>query len=528
MLRFDADSESLPLERDRWFESVLVSGGDSRLLLDPDSGVNMYGAAPYARPEDISFSSSTASTISKIGYGAALDAFLHLRSSERSNMLGTNVSMQTRRLQAQMASLFDLTDQEPEIIFSPSGTDSQLHALFVASSLLGDAVTSIVVASDETGGGTAHAAAGCHFSVVTANGISVRKGQSIRGWPDAKPVVSIPVRDENGALRLRDELDGAVIDAVSTAVKNGKSVLLYAMAHSKTGLSCPSRSCLTLIRERWSGVVQIVVDACQFRLDATQIRTYLKDGDMLLLTGSKFFGGPPFSGALLVPKELSKAMQNVEKVPLGLADYATQLDWPIAWGHVRTSLTQSANIGQLLRWTSALAEIKRYMQVPAAARNALLASFEAIVAEALTRYPSFVPLYGHGFNDSMSLSSQRGAATIVPFLIYRDGRPLTLNRTRRLHQALACLPPEGAGASLYSPADAVRYHLGQPVAISTRDGVVGALRVSCGARNVIDLVSDLDRGDVELRSRRLSGQIICVLDRLQYLANRMDGDPEQD
>ena len=42
-----------------------------------------------------------------------------------------------------------------DVVFSPSGTDSQLHALFVARAVLGAAPVTIVVGADQTGSGTA-------------------------------------------------------------------------------------------------------------------------------------------------------------------------------------------------------------------------------------------------------------------------------------------------------------------------------------------------------------------------------------
>ena len=65
--------------------------------------------------------------------------------------------------------------------FPPSGTDAQLQALFLTRALLGPALTTIVVAADQTGSGTAHTARGHHFSAATANGHRVRKGEPIAG-----------------------------------------------------------------------------------------------------------------------------------------------------------------------------------------------------------------------------------------------------------------------------------------------------------------------------------------------------------
>src|SRR6516225_6698718 len=53
---------SLPMER------ILAAGGDSRLIVDPQTGLNRYGTVPRPRPEAVHFSSSTASSISDYGF----------------------------------------------------------------------------------------------------------------------------------------------------------------------------------------------------------------------------------------------------------------------------------------------------------------------------------------------------------------------------------------------------------------------------------------------------------------------------
>ena len=68
-----------------------------------------------------------------------------------------------------------------DVVFSPSGTDSQLQALFLARALLGPELVTVVVAADQTGSGTVNTARGCHFSAATANGGQVQKGEPIAG-----------------------------------------------------------------------------------------------------------------------------------------------------------------------------------------------------------------------------------------------------------------------------------------------------------------------------------------------------------
>jgi len=54
-----------PLDR------LLAAGGDSRLAINPASGLNEYGCQPSPCPDTLSFSSSTASSISQRAYDRA-------------------------------------------------------------------------------------------------------------------------------------------------------------------------------------------------------------------------------------------------------------------------------------------------------------------------------------------------------------------------------------------------------------------------------------------------------------------------
>lgn len=67
---------------------------------------------------------------------------------------------------------------------------------------------------------------------------------------------------------------------------------------------------------------QVVVDACQLRSDAENIVEYASKGFITLVTGSKFYCGPPFSGAVLFPPAaLAELEAGFEHLPPGFEDY---------------------------------------------------------------------------------------------------------------------------------------------------------------------------------------------------------------
>jgi hypothetical protein len=141
----------------------------------------------------------------------------------------------------------------------------------------------------------------------------------------------VPLRTGDGAVRSMDEVDRDIIECVDSAIVSGRRVLLHVMDHSKLGWHCPSLECVRAISTRRPDSVQVVIDACQMRISRGTLRHYLDEGYVVQATGSKFFTGPPFSGALFVPAPLAARMTEVKAVPAGLYAYCGPQDWPAQW-----------------------------------------------------------------------------------------------------------------------------------------------------------------------------------------------------
>src|SRR3954454_2094303 len=159
---------------------LLIDGGDSRLALDRPWGRNGYGCGSSPAPEVLCFASSTASPISERAYARVELAREQLMHAAISLGLDEALDRRTEEMRGALRGHLGLAD-EIDIVFSPSGTDSQLHALAVAQALLGENVATVVVGADQTGSGTAASARGRHFSTRTANGLTVTRDRSIDG-----------------------------------------------------------------------------------------------------------------------------------------------------------------------------------------------------------------------------------------------------------------------------------------------------------------------------------------------------------
>src|SRR6185312_5608702 len=319
---------------------------------------------------------------------------------------------------------------------------------------------------------------------------SVEKGLPIAGLAEGVATVALPLRDA-GRLRSPAEMDELVLAAVEKALAAGHRVLLHVMDHSKLGARCPSAACLAAIAAHWGDAVQVVIDACQMRLSRARLAAHLAQGHMVLITGSKFFTGPPFSGGLLVPPSLGARLAKVDEVPAGLADYTGRGEWPVSWPGLRAGLAERANLGQLLRWSAALQEMRDYFAVPAEFRRYALGRFAEIVPGLIASEEN-LELLSDPRTDSVR-DEEWASRSIFPFLVR--------------HRSLAAQP----------------CHIGQPVALALpQGGSVAALRISAGARVVSESWSAAGEAASLANLEREFEQVRVILAKLDLLVRHFD------
>jgi hypothetical protein len=509
---------------------LLLEGGDARLAVDSVSGRNAYGCRALPGGGTTGFSSSTATPVSQRAYARAAAARETLMQSAISDGLETAFDGRMEAMRGELKAHLGLQQSGAEVVFSASGTDAQLQALFLTRALHGPALTSIVVASDQTGSGTAFTCRGLHFADRTSSGVAVRKGEPVCRQAGAVSSVSLPLRNEHGEIRSRTEYDGLVTDAAERAIAAGNTVLLQIMDSSKLGWRLPSDPCVLGLMARWPGRVQIVVDACQMRSSRQRIGAYLDRGYMVLLTGSKYFGGPAFSGALLVPAALSDEIAVRGAIAAELEQYASRGDWPERWPGRRPQFRGRPNFGMWLRWEAALEEMRAYYAIPEAFRRTALATLGSGIASHIASSRSLRPLpQPQNPIDPDVDVDELLLPTIFGFTIDQNGRVASPDRARAIQgvlardirNALIADDPESAAQS---------YLIGQPVGWSLPDGTsAAALRLCISARHVTECWSagartarrnlrrTLDR--VAIVIEKLDSQLHCQTPRSQELSH---------
>ncbi len=476
-------------------QQLLVEGGDTRIALAPGQALNQYGCPPQPDPGLIGFGSATASVISEAGFAAADNLRRRLFRAADAEPHAVTYARELNRLRQELAQLCGAGDLPGlDIVFAASGTDLHLIAAQLAGNSVSVPPLALMVNAEETGRGVPAALAGRHFSAHTALGDSVSAGSCITGT-GAIEVVAVPIRLADGTPRPPAAIDTEVESLTTRAITQGRRVLLILTDVSKTGLIAPSLACIAALQRRWPDALDILVDACQFRLAPSTLHAYLAHGFMVALTGSKFLTGPTFSGALLIPSAAAQRLRR-QPLPRALQAYSATADWPDGWTTAGI-LDNVANFGLLLRWEAAMAELRAFRTVPEADVARFLHAFAHAVQHRLRSDPIFelIPVPHIDRRPLIEAVSWDHIPTIFPFLLHHPAtragnRPLNRAETAQVYQRLQTdltghpsLNLSGANHTIA----ALRYQLGQPAAFGDRNGLpVSALRLCASARLVIE------------------------------------------
>ena len=344
---------------------LMTQGGDARIVLDPKIWLNRYSSGPYPR-DVLALASSTANDLSTDAAGYLADRY---GDSAAELNFGAAYADALEQNRGQIRRAYNL-DDNIDIFFAPSGTDLEYVPLFASAGKGANGVSNLLLGADEVGSGCIHSAAGRYFANETALGMSVAPGQPVK---DMVPVElgDFPVRDAMGTA-----FDGPAIAAqmgpkIASALSAGLHPLVHVVHGSKTGLVLPHLDEIDALVTRFGDDVSFVVDACQARITTPAIHDYLKRGIIVFLTGSKFMGGPPFSGFALLPPGMAA---NAAPLPVGAAQIFRRAEVPADWAG-REALDDSGNAGLALRLSASLFELERFQKLPIDEVSRLVGAF---------------------------------------------------------------------------------------------------------------------------------------------------------
>lgn len=502
-------------------EYLLMDGGDMRLNIDEIDLLNKYGCRPFPRPEAFTFASSTGTSVSNFAFDKTDKARSILIKNSLKNGFKNATNSFSELLKNNLRKIFRLKE-ECEIIFSPSGTDSSLQIAAISQITTSKNITHILIASDETGSGVPPALKGCHFENTTALNYPVAKGDKIQGFRDVD-VIQIPFRDENGDLKSEQYMDHQVLKAVLETQAQGNHVVLHAMDQSKLGYQSPSEDVIKKLHAIDNLSIQIIVDGSQLRLDPKDIQNYLNRGFIVTITGSKYFTGPPYSGALILPDKVSKLIQAAKNpLPAGLNDYYNRSDWPASWSSTQ-NLCEGYNYGSYMRWNAAIVEMQRYYRTPILYRNMGIEMFCNFIEDSINEATFLEPIYNSKLKVNSYNSKEfglRNIRTIFPFFIHKEKQVLSLDNVKKLY---VLLNSDLSDHYKDAPLEIIRLaaqkcHIGQAVSVKYGTDIKsGVLRISLGARVISE--SWVNR-DISLFFRNIEtqmNQITVIIKKIELI-----------
>lgn len=504
-------------------ELLLMSGGDLRLNIDEEELLNKYGCRPFPRPEAFTFASSTATSVSNYAFNKTEKARADLIAKSLLKSKKKAAYDFSESLKSDLQEVLSL-NKGCQIIFSPSGTDSALQIAAITQIVTKKEITHILVGSDETGSGVPAALEGCHFENNTALGLPAKKGNRIDGFKTVE-LINIPFRDDKGLLKTSSQLDDEVLKAITKANDLGKYLVLHTMDQSKLGYQAPSEELLQQLHRNENLSLQIIVDGSQLRLDSKEIVDYTKRGYMITITGSKFFTGPPYSGALIVPKKVNKSIESKKEIlPIGLTRYYNYSDWPKSWTCSK-NLSNGFNYGASMRWDAAISEMKRYYKTPLLYRNLGIEMFCNYVEESIKEATFLEQL----FDEQFQIHSENGEdvglnkiRTIFPFFILKNNKVLKEENVKKLYLLLnSDISQHFKNSSLETIRLATqKCHIGQAVKVLHNSNNQSAvLRISLGARVISDSWKDRDVSIFFSSIEEQMNQITIIIKKIDLIVN---------
>ena len=366
------DARQSPIIPQSWIDrfalraiALLASGGDSRITLDPKTGLNKYLSGPYPRTA-LAYASSTANDMSQAAFAHVTALAADGNGDEESRLEG---------LRARLRAAYRLRE-DCAVVFAPSGTDLEYVALAAVAGLAPGGIHNILLGADEVGRGCIQSAHGRFFADVTARGLPVTPGQCVAGL-ERVSLADVPVRCANGIARASQEVAGDIETELALARGMSRHALVHAVHGSKTGLILPELAEIDRLRRSAGKAATFVIDACQARITSEALHAYLEREAIVFLTGSKFMGGPPFNGFALVPAAVAR---RAGSLPMGLADIFSRAEWPAGWPG-RESLTDEGNTGLWLRFEASIFELERFQALPMSDVERVITAFQEALSE---------------------------------------------------------------------------------------------------------------------------------------------------
>ncbi len=331
----------------------LTQGGGQSLTIDAESGLNGFHV-PAAPVSDPSYASTFASSISPGAFASVQRLLAEFEAPYE--ISGSTYGTQLEKIRLRLRDYFNLP-HSVDIVFATCPQSLDYVSLALGMRETGTSVSHIVLGLEEADPGSELTAAGLHAYGSTPLGVAVEQGRVIDpAFEGAVNLVPLPLRDAAGDPIPSDDIVLSIASAIEEAHRTQRQPVVRIVHGTRTGLIAPSMTHLDAMRRRFGHGIVLIVDAIQGRISRDFIAAYLSRGATVLLSGSKFIGGPPESAFALVP---SSARKTLSPLPQGYANYFSRHEWPLTWPGAE-KLPDTANLGLLTRLCAAAFELELY------------------------------------------------------------------------------------------------------------------------------------------------------------------------
>ncbi|MBX2817087.1 MAG: hypothetical protein KTR24_13860 [Saprospiraceae bacterium] len=412
---------------------ILTSGGDDRIELIPETGLNKYWLDPLQFDGILNRGSCTCSTLNPESYRHLVNFHDQAQAQDVANMRRAHRQRIKRLLNFPGEDLF-------EVIFAPSGSDLTYLPLLFARGVYGRRkILNLVSCPEELGSGSIKGTQGQLFMRKNQFGEPVTHGKQIVDGEIETRFFS--ARDASG--RIADHRQ-ALMEVLK---ERGSTKILHLVYGSKSGIE----DNLELI-DHVDDQSLVVVDMCQFRNRLKLTNRLLQKGCCVMITGSKFYQSPPFCGAMLVPHALLQRLQpqEVRDSGIDLAKIFSQHDVSHDLVELIPSLRPYNNMGLTYRWECALFEMEKINQLGAETIDQAISEWNSLVVEFMKKSSWF----------ELMPQQEQTNSTIISFQVRsRDGTFLADERLRTFYRS----------AVLQEIGDDFKYmYVGQPVCYGAR------------------------------------------------------------
>jgi hypothetical protein len=427
----------------------ITSGGDERLEIQKN-GLNKYFVDPVAYEGVLTRGTCTCSPLNPDSFETVSKTFAQLKENPDS-------FFEIKRLQVERLYKFlNLDPTEFDIVFAPSGTDLCYYSLLFTKMLHPERpIMNLVTCTEELGTGSIYANQGRYHGQKTQILDQVTKGD----------LISLDLDIHYKSYRARND-EGRILDH---RVELKKDIHQYKADYEVIGnLVIGSKSGiidnLSIIKEAEHDMTW-VVDLCQLRASTKLVEKLIHLNCLIMITGSKFYQSPPFSGAMIIPKTLSAKLKNVNVInTFGFENVFSRYDFPPGMENISKHFPNYRNEGLLLRWEAAISEMERLLnQVSEERIMEIITAWNKAIIDRISESEYF---------DLME-DQKRTNNSIISFRVKKNGAYFTFEQLKELHEHLTThVPP-------YLK-DFKKLIIGQPVSYVNHNFI----RLALGSQNV--------------------------------------------